>query len=105
MQVAKFQQAFASEVQRQQAAFNRQLTTVEKQDIADKLTIRHKEESGQWWKFGMGDFEGSAFDYIYQDIDDPQAYDDTIKEITAGLTRRGMPVTADNILKIYKATK
>ena len=53
----------------------------------------------------MGDFEGSAFDYIYQDIDDPQAYDDTIKEITAGLTRRGMPVTADNILKIYKATK
>lgn len=105
VQVAKFQQAFASEVQRQQAAFNRQLTTVEKQDIADKLTIRHKEESGQWWKFGMGDFEGSAFDYIYQDIDDPQAYDDTIKEITAGLTRRGMPVTADNILKIYKATK
>lgn len=104
--LTRFQRSYMAEVERQQAANNGKISSLQKQEIADKLTLKHKEESGQWWKFGLGDFEGDVYEYIQKDMDaGPDEYKARIDAITEGLQRRGKPVTAENILQIYKATK
>lgn len=102
--LGRFQRAFTAEVERAQSENNGKITSGEKQDIADRLTLEVKNDAGNW--FGIGDFKGNVFEFIYDDMDASEAeYDARVNEIIDALGRRGKAVTAENIMQIYKATK